>query len=291
VVDDSTIDRMVAGGLVQQGLGWQVTPAEDGARALAAMERQTPDIVLTDLHMPEMDGLELVQAMRGRFPLVPVVLMTAYGNEEIAIRALQKGAASYVPKRNLERDLVETLERVLAVSRSGRQRQHLLECVTRTETQFVLENSQVLLAALVALLQETLAGMGLVDETDRIRVGIALEEALVNAMSHGNLEVSSELRHQDDDAYTRLIQERSGQSPYRDRRIHVTARLSLDEALYVVRDEGPGFDLSSIPDPTDPTNLEKVSGRGLLLIRTFMDEVSHNQAGNEITMIKRRKAR
>ena len=44
---------------------------------------------------------------------------------------------------------------------------------------------------------------------------------------------------------------------------------------------------ASLPDPTDPTNLEKVSGRGLLLIRTFMDEVTHNKAGNEITMIKR----
>src|SRR3954447_11411016 len=83
VVDDSCIDCMVAGGLVQQGLGWQVTRAEDGARALAAMERQTPDIVLTDLVMPEMDGLELVQGIRRRFPLVPVVLMTAHGSEEI----------------------------------------------------------------------------------------------------------------------------------------------------------------------------------------------------------------
>ena len=67
----------------------------------------------------------------------------------------------------------------------------------------------------------------------------------------------------------------------------MTARESHSEATYIVRDEGPGFDPSILPDPTDPENLGKVSGRGLLLIRTFMDEVYHNERGNEIAMIKR----
>ena len=58
---------------------------------------------------------------------------------------------------------------------------------------------------------------------------------------------------------------------------------------YVITDEGPGFDPSSLPDPTDLENLEKASGRGLLLIRTFMDEVQHNDRGNELTMVFRRR--
>ena len=60
-----------------------------------------------------------------------------------------------------------------------------------------------------------------------------------------------------------------------------------DEVTYVVRDEGPGFNPAELPDPTDPANAERPSGRGLLLIRTFLDSVSHNPAGNEITMVKR----
>jgi len=290
IVDDSEIDRLVAANLVTRGLGWDVDQADNGARAVDAIARQVPDVVLTDLHMAEVDGLELVRAIRRGQPLVPVVLMTAYGNEEIAIRALQEGAASYVPKRLLERDLTATLERVLAVARVGRQRQRLLSRITRTETDFALENDASLLSALRALLQEAVEGIGLVDGTDRTRVGIALEEALTNAMYHGNLEVSSALRQQDD-AYLRLGRQRCGEPPYRDRRVHVSVRLSPEEAVYVIRDEGPGFDLSALPDPTDPANLEKYSGRGLLLIRTFMDEVRHNPAGNQITLVKRRRTR
>lgn len=289
VVDDGLVDRRLAGSLVES-LGYQVAFADNGATALAAVERDPPQAVLTDLQMPEMDGLELVGQIRSRYPLVPVILMTAHGSEEIAIQALQKGASSYVPKKLLNRDLGEILERVLTAARGTRQRQRLLECMTRMESDFVLENDPALIATLVNFLQDNLVGMKLGDETDRIRVGIALEEALVNALYHGNLEVSSELRQQDDRAYYQTAEERRCRRPYSDRRVHIHVDLSHPEAVYIIRDEGPGFDPSSLPDPTDPENLEKLSGRGLLLIRTFMDEVSFNPSGNQITMVKRRPA-
>ena len=57
---------------------------------------------------------------------------------------------------------------------------------------------------------------------------------------------------------------------------------------YIIRDEGPGFDHTDLPNPTDPENLTKLSGRGLLLIRTFMDHVEFNNTGNEITLVKHR---
>ncbi|MHC4731929.1 MAG: ATP-binding protein, partial [Planctomycetota bacterium] len=75
---------------------------------------------------------------------------------------------------------------------------------------------------------------------------------------------------------------------YCDRRVHITAKVTADEAVYVVRDDGNGFDPSTLPDPLDPANLEKASGRGLLLVRTFMDEVQHSERGNEVRMVKRR---
>ena len=62
----------------------------------------------------------------------------------------------------------------------------------------------------------------------------------------------------------------------------------LSRPAEVVRDEGPGFDPATLPDPTDPAQLERTTGRGLLLIRAYMDEVAFNGAGNQITLTKRR---
>jgi CheY-like chemotaxis protein len=288
VVDDNPIDRHMAGGLVEKA-GLTPVYAANGREALDALSQSDGmDLVLTDLLMPEMDGLELVKEVCDKYPLVPVILMTAFGSEEIAIEALRKGAASYVPKRNLAHDLAETLERVLSVSKAGRDQQRLLECLTQTESHFLLDNDPTLIPPLIGHLQENLARMKLCDEIGRIRVSVALQEALVNAIQHGNLEISSQLREDDEPLYYRLIEQRRAQKPYRTRRVQVIAKESPAEAAYVVRDEGPGFDPQTLPDPTDPCNLERCYGRGLLLIRTFMDEVYHNETGNQITLIKRR---
>jgi anti-sigma regulatory factor (Ser/Thr protein kinase) len=176
---------------------------------------------------------------------------------------------------------------ILTVASAGRQQQRLLECLYKTESQFVLENDPSMFTQVIGYAEAGLKRMKLCDETASLRVTVALQEALVNALVHGNLEIDSALRENDGDAYHQLIETRRHQAPYRDRRIHVVVRESRTEAVYVVRDEGPGFDPSTLPDPTDPANLEKCSGRGLLLIRTFMDQVIHDGRGREITMIKR----
>lgn len=287
VVDDSPVDRLLAGRLLEKSPNLTIAYATDGKNALEVMQTSTPDAVVTDLQMPEMNGLELTEQVRALYPWVPVILMTAHGSEEIAVQALQRGAASYVPKRNLNQDLAETVENVVSVAGATKNQQRLLESLTQTESQFLLHNDLSLIPPLIGHLQDNLARMKLCDEVGRLRVTVALQEALVNAIHHGNLEVASSLREQDEKKYQTQIKERCQQKPYRDRRIHVTARETPVEAIYSIRDEGPGFDPSSLPDPTDPANVEKVSGRGLFLIRTFMDKVYHNETGNQITMVKR----
>jgi CheY-like chemotaxis protein/anti-sigma regulatory factor (Ser/Thr protein kinase) len=286
--DTRTQARMIQ--FMLEGEGFQTEIAANGLLALKAIEQRPPDIVLTDLHMPEMNGLELVEAIRSRFPSIPVVLMTADGSEEIAVQALQKGAASYVPKRYLEADLVRTLRSLLDAARVDRDQQRLLDCIEQQELHFKLDNDPTLVPPLTAHLRQSIARMQLCDATATIRVGVALQEAILNAMHHGNLELKSELRELPSSEYYKLGDQRRHQPPFDRRRVYVSARLSRSEAVYTIRDEGPGFDPATLPDPTNPENIEKCSGRGLLLIRTFMDHVSHNALGNELTMIKRRDA-
>jgi CheY-like chemotaxis protein len=295
VVDDSSLDRHLAGSLLEKhaasGASDEIAPlkvvyAADGQEALTVMRRETPDLVVTDMQMPEMDGLALVEAIRNQFSLVPVILMTARGSEDLAIDALHKGAAGYVPKKNLARNLGTTVENVLALSQAERGQQRVLKCLLQTESHYVLENDPALITPLVGLVKENLVRMKLCDDNGRIRVAVSLREALINAIHHGNLEIRPEGRDEDEVAYRQRIEERRRQVPYRDRRVHVFVKETRAEATYVIRDEGPGFAPAQLPDPKK-ANLEEM-GRGLMLIRTFMDEVRLNEAGNEITLIKRR---
>lgn len=287
VVDDSATDRRLIGELLKTDGDLEVRYAVDGVDALAKMEPAAPDLVVTDLIMPQMDGLELVAAVRSRHRFVPVILTTSKGSEEIAVEALQQGAASYVPKRALARELLETVHSVLAVSVQQRYHTRLMGCMTRSDYAFALENDYSLFGPLAGYLQEQVARMGLCDAAELTRIGVALEEALANALYHGNLQVGSELREQDGETYYALVEHRRRQKPYRDRRIHVEVALSRRQATIVVRDEGSGFDPSALPDPTERADLERVCGRGVLLMRTFMDEVVYNHMGNAVTLIKR----
>jgi CheY-like chemotaxis protein len=288
VVDDTPEDRRLAGAVIEKELGWKVTYAEDGWSALEMIEKGPPSLVLTDLQMPKLNGLRLVTSVRRKHPNVPIVLMTSHGSEEIALEALQAGAASYIPKRNLDTDLADVLSRVLAASNEEERKHALLGRLDHVEFAFTLENDRLAVPDVVAHLQPYLERMGLADHSARTRIAVALEEALLNAMYHGNLELSSDLRQNGDEPFYQAAEERKKLPKYHDRHVRFSARLTREAAHFVITDQGPGFDPQAVPDPTDPDNLDKGSGRGLLLIRTFMDHVEFNDRANQITMVKRR---
>lgn len=287
VVDDSALDRRLAGRCVE-AVGLEALYASSALEALDLVETDPPDIVLTDLKMPDMDGLELVNRMRRAHPRVPVVLMTAYGSEDTAVSALRAGAASYVPKKDLRRELKEALRPVLVAVEGRHQGERVRGLLERAEWRFELGNAPEASMALVGFLRNSLEQVRFCDEAGLFQVSTALAEALSNAVDHGNLELDSAIRESDDSEYAKLRGERWKQNPFKDRHVHVTARLTPEDVTYVIRDEGSGFDPTSLPDPRDPENLLKSSGRGIMLIRTFMDDVRFNKTGNEITMIKRK---
>jgi CheY-like chemotaxis protein/anti-sigma regulatory factor (Ser/Thr protein kinase) len=266
----------------------RVLYASNGRDALEKIKQSPPDLVVTDLVMPDLDGLELVKEVRAAYPAIPVVLMTAHGSEEIAAAALQAGAASYVPKRYLARDLLETVQTILHLAQANRQQQLVLEHLVDSELRFSLPPNLALVSPLVVFLQHNVKQVGIHHDEGDLHLPIALHEALVNAITHGSLEAPGYLRQSDPEAYIQCVRQRQLTPPYSDRHVHVLARETREELVYVIRDEGPGFDTSTLPDPTDTDDLENSIGRGLFLICTFMDEVRFNQAGNEITLIKKR---
>jgi two-component system, NtrC family, response regulator AtoC len=95
LVDDEPSVRAALRELVQ-GRGWEPLVARSGAEALEHVDRA--DAVVTDFSMPEMDGMELLRAVRERDESLPVILLTARGSERLAVRAMKAGAYEYVPK-------------------------------------------------------------------------------------------------------------------------------------------------------------------------------------------------
>lgn len=287
VADDSFVERRLVGALLTRQIpDVSITYASDGIQALNEISQTTFDAIVTDFQMPHLDGLELVGRAAELSPGVPVVVITGCGNESTAVRALEAGAASYITKQDIDHRLIETVTNVLALSQSRLNRRRLIGSLTVQSAHFVLENDVGLITPLITWLQEQLATMKLCDDTQVLRIGVALHETLTNAIYHGNLELDSALRQEDESVFYDLANQRRGEEPYANRRVFVQATASREMIRYVIRDEGPGYDVHRVADPTEEENLERVGGRGMLLIRSFMDEVSHNAKGNEITLVK-----
>ena len=240
--------------------------------------------------MPKLNGLQLVEAVHRRFPRVPVVLMTAYGNDEVAARALEAGAASYVPKRNLDRDLLGTIRDMLAVVVTDRELARLTEFLTGEDAHYQIDNDLASIPPIVAHVQSELAELGLADESERIRLGVALSTAMRNAICCGNLEVTTGCGPEHfgiggGRSVDQLVVERSGQAPYRDRSAWLETRLTRDKIELLVGHQGPRFTDERLFGNRNGERLDS-DADGWLLIKSFMDEVTLSADGKQLTMVK-----
>ncbi|MCP4082203.1 MAG: response regulator [Planctomycetaceae bacterium] len=283
VVDDTAVDRRLAGGLLEKSDNLEVVYANNGGEALDSIRQNAPDLVLTDLQMPDIDGLQLVTTITEEYPDIPVVLMTAHGSENAAAQALANGASCYVPKTELADELMPTVSQILSTADSDQRYKKLISCSTQSCFEFELPNDPDLIDPLIDLVQQVIASMDLFDWASRVRLGVALEHALGNAIYRGNLEIG---RNSTDILDPQLVQERSRAEPYRDRHVFVSAQITREKAEFVIRDQGPGFDVSQVPDESDPDSFREGAGRGLVLIKAFMDSVHFNDKGNQISFTK-----
>jgi two-component system response regulator AtoC len=97
VIDDEASLRYTLEAVLSDG-GLEVETAESGAKGLAAFETRGADVVVTDLAMPEMDGMKVLETLRAQDPGVPVLILTAHGSERVAVAAMKAGAWDYLPK-------------------------------------------------------------------------------------------------------------------------------------------------------------------------------------------------
>ncbi len=284
IVDDSPVDRMMFKGLIERISGYTVVEAENGMDALEKVATWNPDTVITDLQMPKMDGLDLVKQLRLDFPRIPVVLATGHGSSLIANQALASGAAGYVPKSKLNDLLIPTLRNIIARKQCEAHFIKLMDCGKELTFRFALNNDRELFPPLIDLCKNTIEGISNLEYIDVLRIGIAIEQALHNAMFRGNLEIPASIAvpfgdELPSDELRQAIRENKETLNVEQRKIDVKIKVMPSEFTCIIRDDGPGFRAPMLGD-LDVEN----SGRGINLMKMFVHEVHFNERGNEVSL-------
>ncbi len=240
--------------------GHEVVATGDRDEALAREDLEDFDLVISDLTDDAESGVQIVSEIKRKCLLVPVVVSSDETQHQNVIKAFKMGAANYV-RRPYDRDeLRDIVERTLSYKLRFVEDVKVLPFV-RERIEFELPSDINLMNGVLHYLHERVVQLGIINP-ERSNLFIALDEAFANAVKHGNKGDVSKL-------------------------VRITADLSAKEARFTIEDEGEGFRVTDIPDPRDPANLFKASGRGVLLIYNIMDEVMYNDRGNRLTMIKR----
>lgn len=175
------------------------------------------------------------------------------------VKTFHLDATKFVRRDEDKNELRAVIEQTLDAKLRSVREEELSGNVEHIE--FELPSDVALMHAVLNFVVARVAAHGIV-EPDDAHLFIALDEAFVNAVKHGNKYDASKL-----------------------------VRFSIDindaQARFTIEDEGEGFDPRDVPDPREPENLFKISGRGMLLIQNIMDEVEYSARGNRLMMVKK----
>ena len=259
IVDDNQ-DLRTSLEEVLRELGHDVVATGDRKVALDRDDLDEFDLIISDLTDDAESGVQLLSEIKRKRLMVPVVISSDEAQQPGIVKAFKMGAVNYLRHPYDKEELCNIVEKTLAYKLRFVDDLRVLPHV-HEKIEFELPSDVSLMNGVLHYLLERVAKLGVI-KPERSNLFIALDEAFVNAVKHGNKSDHSKL-------------------------VRITAELSTKEARFTVEDEGEGFNLQDIPDPRDPENLFKTSGRGVLLIYNIMDEVEYNERGNRLTMVKR----
>lgn len=259
IVDDNDELRAVLEQALRE-LGHEVIAIGDRADALAREDLEEFDLIISDLTDDEDSGVQLLSEIKRKRLMIPVVVSSDQAQQPGVVKAFKMGAVNYLRTPYDKEELCSIVEKTLAYKLRFVDDLKVLPYV-HEKIEFELPSDMSLMNGVLQYLIERVAKLGVI-KPERSNLFIALDEAFVNAVKHGNKNDPTKL-------------------------VRITAELSPKEARFTVEDEGDGFNVDQIPDPRDPANLFKSSGRGVLLIYNIMDKVEYNERGNRLTMIKR----
>jgi len=149
LIADDEADISLILKLQLEDAGYRTVRVKDGVEALDALAREKFELLLLDIKMPRLDGLQVLKRARENWPSMVVIMMTAHGNEEVAVAAMKDGALDYISKPFSNEDMLKRVERALAYNRTLQENQRLQEALAaeQKKTEAILQGMAELLVA------------------------------------------------------------------------------------------------------------------------------------------------
>ncbi|MEK7723785.1 MAG: ATP-binding protein [Acidobacteriota bacterium] len=235
--------------------GHQVKCLENRSEAVCLDNIEAFDLVITDL-----DGENLICEPSQNGNSAPCLPTITSLNPDEQIKAFKLCATNFRRDEFNEDEIKHLVETVLNYKIQFVDKKEVVQNL-HEKIEFELPSAISTMHAVLDYLMKRVEKLGVINP-EQSNLFIALDEAFVNAVKHGNKFDSNKI-------------------------VKICAEVSAKEARFTVEDEGDGFDVNAIPDPLDPANLFKTSGRGVLFIYNIMDEVKYNERGNRLTMVKK----
>ncbi len=285
IVDDQdSLRKLLVIYMLKEGL--EPIEAENGKKAIELYRLMKPSVVLTDIMMPEMDGLTLLKEIKKIDKQAAVILMTGYGSEEVLIESLRGGAANYFKKPFNFQEITEAIKHILKYRADLDSAQYYSPFITEEKKRFVIYTDEADILPIINQIAINLAMV--VPAAEILNLKIGMEEILKNAIEHGNLNISAAEKNEaiEQGVFGKLIDTRLQQNGNGRKKIYITTKLDRRAFSLTIRDQGEGFNWKSFPQPT-AESLLSFSGRGILLTRIYFDDVLYNEKGNEVTLVKR----
>jgi len=285
VDDESTIREQLVRYLNKSG--YEAIEAGDGQSALELFQVKLPDVVISDIMMPRMDGIALIEEIRSIKKNTIIILMTGFGTEEILLKALRKGANNFFKKPFRFEEVVDFINHVIQYRIDEDASAFFSASLTEETKHFKCLTGQMDMNPIINQIAIHLKNV--FDEEEIINLKIGIEEMITNAFEHGNLGISYNEKSEalGKGKFRELLTERLSDKANSKKFINIESRLTSDGFSVTIGDEGRGFDWESLPKPS-AENILSYNGRGILITKVFYDEVEYNNKGNSVTLAKYR---
>ena len=285
VIDDEKSIRKILS-IALQEKGYEVFEATNGREGLEVFKDKKPEIVITDVKMPEMSGIQVTREIKRLNDDVDVIIITGYGSEDLVIESLRVGASNFIKKPILLAELYKILEDIVLKRESKKRLEVAKDVVIYEKKKCVIGNDIKKIWSVVNQILFNISPFFEKPAYEGLRIG--LYEIIINAIEHGNLGISYNDKNKalNSNTYMDLLNEKIKIAEEKGKKVEITSTFEENIFEIEVKDDGDGFDYESIPSPNDPDKLLEAHGRGVFLTSIYFDEIKYMDPGNRVILKK-----